>query len=163
MILGIDVGNTNIVFGGMDTERMYFSARVSTDKFKTKDEYAVLISNLLSINGVRAEEILSAPVEYAQQLAAESGACVLLKGATTVIACGEDLAMNLTGCSGMATGGSGDVLTGIIAGLMAQGMTPWDAARVGAYHHGLAGERAEAEAGARAVTAADLVAHLRIE
>ena len=57
MILGIDVGNTNIVFGGMDTERMYFSARVSTDKFKTKDEYAVLISNLLSINGVRAEEI----------------------------------------------------------------------------------------------------------
>ena len=113
--------------------------------------------------GVRAEEILSAPVEYAQQLAAESGACVLLKGATTVIACGEDLAMNLTGCSGMATGGSGDVLTGVIAGLMAQGMTPWDAARVGAYHHGLAGERAEAEAGARAVTAADLVAHLRIE
>ena len=113
--------------------------------------------------GVRAEEILSSPVEYTQQLAADTGACVLLKGATTVIACGEDLAMNLTGCSGMATGGSGDVLTGIIAGLMAQGLTPWDAARAGAYYHGLAGERAEAELGARAMTAADLIRHLRIE
>ena len=57
MILGIDVGNTNIVFGGMDEEKMYFSSRISTDKFKTKDEYAVIISSLLALNGVRAEDI----------------------------------------------------------------------------------------------------------
>ena len=113
--------------------------------------------------GVTVGEILEAPVEYAQQLASDLGACVLLKGATTVIAMGEDVALDVSGCDGMATGGSGDVLTGVIAGLLAQGMPPMDAARVGALYHGLAGEAAQAALGARAVTAADLLAHLRIE
>ena len=112
--------------------------------------------------GVSAKEILASPVEYAQQLAMDTGSCVLLKGATTVVARGEDLAMNLTGCDGMATGGSGDVLTGVIAGLLAQGLGPWDAARLGAYYHGLAGEAAQAELGGRAVTAADILSRLRI-
>lgn len=58
---------------------------------------------------------------------------MLLKGATTIIAQGEDVAMNIVGCDGMGTGGCGDVLTGVIASLMAQGMSTWDAARVGAF------------------------------
>ena len=85
------------------------------------------------------------------------------KGATTVIAQGEDVAMNITGCDGMATGGSGDVLTGVIASLMAQGMAAMDASRVGAYYHGRAGEVAQAVLGARAVTAMDVCDRLRIE
>ena len=113
--------------------------------------------------GVTVGEILEAPVEYAQQLASDLGACVLLKGATTVIAMGEDVALDVSGCDGMATGGSGDVLTGVIAGLLAQGLPPMDAARAGALYHGLAGEAAQAALGARAVTAADVMAHLRIE
>lgn len=113
--------------------------------------------------GVTAEEILSEPVEYAQQLALDLGACVLLKGATTVIAMGEDVALDIRGCDGMATGGSGDVLSGVIAALLAQGMSPMDAARAGAFYHGLAGEAAQAALGARAVTAADVCARLRIE
>ena len=113
--------------------------------------------------GVTVGEILEAPVEYAQQLASDLGACVLLKGATTVIAMGEDVALDVSGCDGMATGGSGDVLTGVIAGLLAQGLPPMDAARAGALYHGLAGEAAQAVLGARAVTAADVMAHLRIE
>ena len=113
--------------------------------------------------GTSTEEILAAPMEYAQQLAQEMGACVLLKGATTVIAMGEDIALSATGCDGMATGGSGDVLCGMIASLLAQGMGPMDAARVGAYYHGKAGEAAQRQLGARAVTAADVMAHIRIE
>jgi len=115
------------------------------------------------LTGVPTEEILASPVEYAQQLAQDMDCCVLLKGATTVIVRGEDVTLNITGCSAMATGGSGDVLTGVIAALMGQGMTPYDAARAGAYYHGLAGEAAEHVRGSRAVTAWDVCDCLRIE
>ena len=113
--------------------------------------------------GVTAAEIAASPVEYAQQLAQEMSACVLLKGATTVIAMGEEVTLNVSGTSAMATGGSGDVLTGVIAALLAQGMSPYDAARAGAYYHGAAGEAAERALGARAVTATDVLAHICIE
>lgn len=108
-------------------------------------------------------EILAAPADYARQLSQATGACVLLKGATTVIAQGEDVALNITGCDAMATGGSGDVLTGVIASLMAQGMSAFDAARAGAYYHGRAGEAAAREKGMRAATAWDVCEGLRIE
>ena len=81
----------------------------------------------------------------------------MLKGATTVIAMREEVTLNITGCDAMATGGSGDVLTGMIAALLAQGMSPYDAARAGAFCHGRAGEMAQRETGARAVTAADIM------
>lgn len=113
--------------------------------------------------GVTAAEITASPVEYAQQLSQETGACVLLKGATTVIAMREEVTLNITGCDAMATGGSGDVLTGMIAALLAQGMSPYDAARAGAFCHGRAGEMAQREMGARAVTAADVMRCIRIE
>ena len=113
--------------------------------------------------GVTAAEIAASPVEYAQQLSQETGACVLLKGATTVIAMREEITLDISGCDGMATGGSGDVLTGVIAALLAQGMSPYDAARAGAYFHGTAGEKAQKALGARAVTAANVLDCLRIE
>lgn len=115
------------------------------------------------LTGAQVREILDAPVEYAQQLAQDRDCCVLLKGATTVIARGEDVTFGVTGCEAMGTGGCGDVLSGVIAALMAQGMMPMDAARVGAYYHGLAGEAAARERGSRAVTAWDVLEALRIE
>ena len=51
MILAIDVGNSNIVLGGNDNEKIYFTVRLSTDRFKSNDEYAVLIKNLIELNG----------------------------------------------------------------------------------------------------------------
>ena len=60
----------------------------------------------------------------------------------------------------MATGGSGDVLTGVITGLLAQGMPAWDAARVGVYLHGLAGDLAAKEKGEVGLIASDLLAAL---
>lgn len=115
------------------------------------------------LTGAQIEDIVASPVEYAQQLALDMDCCVLLKGATTVIARGEDVSMNTTGCEAMGTGGCGDVLTGTIAALLAQGMAPYDAARVGAYYHGLAGEAAAKARGSRAVTAWDVCENLCIE
>ena len=112
---------------------------------------------------VTTEDIVASPVEYAQQLSQDMNCCVLLKGATTVIARGEDISLNVSGCDAMGTGGCGDVLTGVIAGLMAQGMGPYDAARVGALYHGLAGEAAAERRGSRAVTAWDVCESLCIE
>jgi NAD(P)H-hydrate epimerase len=82
-----------------------------------------------------------------------TGASVLLKGAHTLITDGADITRNPTGCEGMATGGSGDVLAGLVAGLAAQGMPPYQAACVGAFLHGLAGQRAQAAWGSRGMTA----------
>ena len=70
------------------------------------------------------------------------------------------MCVNLSGNCGMATGGSGDVLTGIIAGLMAQGMDGFQGASVGAYLHGLAGDRASARKGEYACMAGDVVESL---
>jgi ADP-dependent NAD(P)H-hydrate dehydratase / NAD(P)H-hydrate epimerase len=73
-----------------------------------------------------------------------TGIATLLKGRTTLIDDGHTMHLNATGTNALATAGSGDVLTGIIATLMSQGLAPVDAARTGAYWHGLAGYRAAA-------------------
>lgn len=68
---------------------------------------------------------------------------VVLKGAGTVVACeGKPTQINITGNPGMATGGTGDVLAGLLAGLLAQGYSPYDAARAGVYVHGRSGDLA---------------------
>jgi hydroxyethylthiazole kinase-like uncharacterized protein yjeF len=73
---------------------------------------------------------------------ARTGITTLLKGNATLIDDGHTVHVNVTGTNALATAGTGDVLTGIIATLLAQGLTPVDAARVGAYWHGLAGRHA---------------------
>jgi len=75
----------------------------------------------------------------------EHGIVTLLKGPTTLIADRDTVHINVTGTSALATAGTGDVLTGMIATLLAQGLTPIDAARVAAYWHGRAGQLAAAE------------------
>lgn len=87
------------------------------------------------------------------------GVCVL-KGAGTLIADGETVAVCPTGNPGMASGGMGDVLTGVIAGLLAQGFCVGNAARDGVYLHGEAADRA-AKSGERGLMATDLLPHLR--
>jgi hydroxyethylthiazole kinase-like uncharacterized protein yjeF len=97
----------------------------------------------------------------AQETASAWKAVVVLKGAHTVIAEPEGtLYMNLTGNPGMATAGSGDVLSGMIGALLGQGYPPSLAARVAVYTHGLAGDLAAAAVGERSLIAGDLVATL---
>jgi NAD(P)H-hydrate epimerase len=82
---------------------------------------------------------------------------VVLKGHQTVVTDGAKFSINHTGNPGMATGGSGDVLTGIITALLCQGLTPFDAARLGTHVHGLAGDLAAAELGQVSLIASDLI------
>jgi len=87
---------------------------------------------------------------------------VLLKGARTLIVSPEGrIYINTTGNAGMATGGAGDALTGVIAALLSQKLDPEKAAAVGAYIHGMAGDLAESEqGGATGLIATDLISML---
>jgi NAD(P)H-hydrate epimerase len=94
----------------------------------------------------------------AQETAQSCNAVVVLKGAHTIIAePGGTLYINLTGNPGMATAGSGDVLSGMIGTLLGQGYSPSMAARVAVFTHGLAGDLAAATLGERSLIAGDLV------
>ncbi len=96
----------------------------------------------------------------AQRLAASTGAVVVLKGAGTLICDGQSVAVNATGNPGLATGGSGDVLTGLIAALLAQGLAPRAAALLGAHLHGRAGDLAAGELGEQGMIASDVLDRL---
>lgn len=82
---------------------------------------------------------------------------VVLKGYETVIAGKEDLYINPTGNAGLATGGTGDILSGLIGGLLAQGVNPLHAAILGVYLHGLAGDIAAAAKTQRGMIARDVI------
>ena len=97
----------------------------------------------------------------AAEFAAEYGCTVVLKGAGTVIACADGSTfVNPTGNDGLATGGTGDVLSGLLGGLLAQNMNPVDAACLAVYVHGLAGDLAAETYTPRAMTAGDVVESL---
>lgn len=113
--------------------------------------------------GCATGEIVDDPVRAAERLRETYACTVLLKGATTVILGPGRRAFNLSGTPGLATGGSGDVLTGVILGLLCQGLAPFDAAQLGAFLHGRAGERAAAARGVRGMIASDLPDALGIE
>ena len=99
-------------------------------------------------------------VECAGRFAEKTGCVVVLKGAGTVVTDGEQVYVNTSGNPGMATAGSGDVLTGVIAALVGQGLSLFDAAVLGAYVHGLAGNIAAAVHGQVSLIATDILDNL---
>jgi NAD(P)H-hydrate epimerase len=106
-------------------------------------------------------EIQADRVAAVRLLAAESGQVAVLKGARTLIAAPDGrLAINPTGNVALASGGSGDVLTGMIGSFLAQGSEPFVAACLGVYGHGLAADVAAEELGGRGVLAGDLAEFL---
>lgn len=110
--------------------------------------------------GVTTREVQRDRVRTASRLASRLRCHVILKGHLTVIARPDGSAsINPTGNPGMATGGSGDVLTGLLAGLLAQGLEAATAARLGVYLHGLAGDLAAAETGESPLLARDILSH----
>lgn len=95
--------------------------------------------------------------EMAEALTKKYNAVVVMKGAGTIVALSDNEAyINTTGNPGMATAGSGDVLTGIIASFAGQGMVAGDAARAGVFVHGLAGDMAAEHFGEYGLTASDI-------
>lgn len=100
--------------------------------------------------------------QEARRLAAAIDAVVVLKGAGTLIAAAERDWRNETGNPGMATAGTGDVLSGVAAALLGQGLPPQAAARLAAWVHGRAGDAAAADLGQTALTARDLLDRLHV-
>ncbi|AQT70166.1 Nicotinamide nucleotide repair protein [Anaerohalosphaera lusitana] len=96
-------------------------------------------------------------IEQAAKLASSTGTVVTLKGAGTVVSDGERYYVNETGNPGMSTGGTGDVLTGIIAALIGQGLDNFDASVLGVHLHGLAGDIAAERTGQISLIATDVI------
>src|SRR5262249_34284890 len=90
--------------------------------------------------GSTADAVQARRQELAVRFAADRKVVLVLKGHGTLVTDGRRLYRNLTGNPGMATGGTGDVLTGLIAALLGQGLPPFDAAQLGVHVHGLAGD-----------------------
>ncbi len=115
------------------------------------------VGEFARLSGLTKQRIAAAPLAVARDFAGDLGATLVLKGAPTVVALRDGrVAVNSTGNAGMATAGSGDVLTGLIAGLMAQGLDPEAAACLGVYVHGRAGDRAAERLGEWGMRAGDI-------
>ena len=108
--------------------------------------------------GTSSKTINQERIAVARTFAVQHQVILVLKGANTVIANPQgQIAICPTGNPGMASAGMGDVLTGMIAGMLAQGLTAWDAARTGVYIHGLAGDLAALTMGEPSLIASDLI------
>ncbi len=98
--------------------------------------------------------------EVATRFAAECNAVVALKGKGTIVTDGRRMYLNMTGNPGMATGGTGDVLTGMVAAMVGQGLAPFEATQLGVHIHGLAGDLARDDLGEISMIATDLIDYL---
>ncbi|MCC8180512.1 MAG: NAD(P)H-hydrate dehydratase [Planctomycetes bacterium] len=115
---------------------------------------------MATITGKTIEEVQNKRQEFASKYAKLSGAVVALKGHATVVTNGGEIYQNQTGNPGMSTAGAGDVLCGIIAAMVVQGLPPFDAAKLGVFLHGLAGDLAMEDKGIYSLIATDIIAHL---
>lgn len=119
------------------------------------------LGELESLTGAGRGEISADPAGFVRSWAKKFRAVLLLKGNPTLVADPEGLvSINTTGNPGMATAGSGDVLTGVIAALLGSGMSGKDAARLGVWLHGRAGDLAAERLGETGLVAGDQIEHL---
>ncbi len=108
--------------------------------------------------GITVADIQRDRLQSARRLAAETESIVVLKGRYSIVAHPDGrAAFNSSGNAGMASGGMGDALTGIVAALLARGLSGFDAARLGTYVHGAAGDAAAAHRGENGLIAGDLI------
>lgn len=115
------------------------------------------LSRLLNVS---VEEIVQNREKYAR-ITSQTFECItVLKGHNTIVTNGDKIFVNKSGSSALAKAGTGDVLTGIISGLLAQKLTPIDSAIIGTYLHGLAGDKAALDLTKYSVLATDVISYL---
>ena len=110
--------------------------------------------------GKSVEQILSDPVGHAKEYAAETGSILLLKGCATVVTDGKETVICTKGCAGMASAGSGDLLSGVLAGIHGYNAPRVDSVACASYLCGLAGEMAQEKSGDIGMTASDTLAKI---
>lgn len=116
------------------------------------------IQEMARLTGCMKEEVQKNLIGSAKNFTDDYPVTLVLKDARTIVAKEKELVyVNTSGNSGMATGGSGDVLAGMIGGLIAQGMEALEAARLGVYVHGMAGDAAAMKKSAYSMTATDIL------
>ena len=161
---GADCSRVMVIDDG-DQALTMMDARLEEAIIQTKARLVVLdlIQGFLGadVDMHRANEIR--PLMKRVALLAEKYHCTaVLKDATTIVAREDDLVyINQSGNDGMATGGSGDVLAGMITGLLGGGLAAHEAAVHGVYLHGLAGDHARRDLGAYSMIASDIIAHIK--
>lgn len=138
----------------------------ASDLLKQRDGASELVltphpGEYARLTGAEVSDNIADKIESLLQTAREFSAVVVLKGSPTLVADSQGACyLNPTGNSGMATGGSGDVLSGMIGSLLAQGLSPLDASLCGVYLHGRAGDLAAEHLTQRAMIAGDIVTYL---
>ena len=115
------------------------------------------VKEMSRLTGLSVQKIAQNREEVAMTFAKNFSCTVVLKGKDTVVTDGDRLLVNPTGNSGMAKGGSGDVLSGIIASFMAQGVSSFESACMGVYIHGLSGDIAAARYSKTAMLPSDIL------
>lgn len=135
------------------------------DLFETIHSKLILTPHLMEMSRLTNQtvtDIKANKYDLAREFAKRHNAVIALKDARTVVSDGGISAyINITGTNGMATGGSGDVLAGMIAGLLAQGMEAFEATKLGVCMHGMAGEFAAARKGQYSMIAGDIVQSIK--
>jgi NAD(P)H-hydrate epimerase len=112
------------------------------------------------LTGLEVKAVQADRRNLTQQYAQANGVVLVLKGQGTLVSDGRRIYQNTTGNPGMASGGAGDVLTGLIAALLGQGLEPFAAAQLGVYLHGRAGDMVANELGEAGMIASDLLSRL---
>lgn len=141
-------------------ERLFSSGRPMSEGIISRRVITPHPGEFSRLTGLSVEEILGNRERVAVEFAQEYGLVVVLKGPQTIVTDGQLLYRNQTGNSGMATGGTGDVLTGILTSLLGQRMAPFEAASLAVCVHGLAGDLAAVELSGRGLIASDVLNYL---
>lgn len=118
------------------------------------------VKEMSYLTGMRVAELQQDILGTTKDNAEQWGCIMVQKDARTVVSDGNECYINLCGNSGMATGGSGDVLAGLLGGLLGQGVEPFAAAKLAVYLHGLAGDAMATETGTYGLMASDLITGL---
>ena len=145
----------------VDADGLTALSRLGSDAIKNAKCKLILTPHNMEfsrLSGLGIDEILSAPINRAKEFAKERGCVLLLKGPSTIVTDGETVYVIEKGCPGMATAGSGDVLSGILAATSAYVTDPLEAAALAAYVNGFAGEIAESKTNPVSMIASDTVA-----
>lgn len=142
----------------IDADGLTALSHLGTDILKTASCEVILTPHNMEfsrISGLPISEILSAPIDHAKAFAKEYNCTLLLKGPSTIVTDGETVYIVDRGCAGMATAGSGDVLSGILAATAAYIPSALEATALAAYINGAAGELAESKTNPISMTAGD--------
>lgn len=147
----------------IDADGLYALSRLGTDCLRQATCPVILTPHMgefSRLSGLSPETVLEDPIAHAERFAASCGVILLLKGPSTIITDGCETLLVRCGCAGMATAGSGDVLSGILTGLLGYlSAGVWTVA-LGAYLAGTAGELAAREKGEISMLASDTVSHI---